>query len=56
MAMADCACVEDMRAALADGADIIATTLSGYTGGPVPALPDLDLVRAGAALRAPSAR
>jgi putative N-acetylmannosamine-6-phosphate epimerase len=27
--------------------------MSGYTGGAVPALPDLDLVRAGAALGAP---
>lgn len=26
------------------GADIVATTLSGYTGGPVPAGPDLELV------------
>jgi N-acylglucosamine-6-phosphate 2-epimerase len=31
-------------AARAAGADIVATTLSGYTGGPVPAGPDLDLV------------
>ena len=53
LAMADCATVADMHAALAAGADIIATTMSGYTGGPVPKLPDLDLVRAGAALGAP---
>jgi putative N-acetylmannosamine-6-phosphate epimerase len=52
-AMADCATLADMRAALAAGADIVATTLSGYTGGPVTAAPDLDLVRAGAALGAP---
>lgn len=31
-------------AARAAGADIVATTLSGYTGGPVPPGPDLDLV------------
>ncbi len=31
-------------AARAAGADIVATTLSGYTGGPVPRGPDLDLV------------
>jgi putative N-acetylmannosamine-6-phosphate epimerase len=53
VAMADCADVGEMRAALAAGADIIATTMSGYTGGPVPALPDLELVRAGAALGGP---
>lgn len=32
-------------AAAAAGADLVATTLSGYTGGPVPAEPDVDLVR-----------
>jgi len=53
LAMADCAALEEMRAALAAGADIIATTMSGYTGGPVPPLPDLELVRAGATLGAP---
>ena len=53
VAMADCATLADMRAALAAGADIVATTMAGYTGGPVPALPDLELVRAGAALGAP---
>jgi N-acetylmannosamine-6-phosphate 2-epimerase/N-acetylmannosamine kinase len=49
LAMADCATIEDGRAALASGADIVGTTLSGYTGGPEPAEPDLALV---AALRA----
>jgi putative N-acetylmannosamine-6-phosphate epimerase len=29
--------------------DVVGTTMSGYTGGPVPAEPDLDLVRAAAA-------
>lgn len=53
LAMADCATIGEMQAALAAGADIIATTMSGYTGGPVPAVPDLGLVRAGAALGAP---
>ncbi len=53
LAMADCANVEEMRGALAAGADIVATTMSGYTGGPVPPLPDLELVRSGAALGAP---
>jgi N-acylglucosamine-6-phosphate 2-epimerase len=39
--------VDDFAAGVAArdaGADIVATTLSGYTGGPVPAGPDLDLV------------
>ncbi|WP_290752668.1 putative N-acetylmannosamine-6-phosphate 2-epimerase [Amaricoccus sp.] len=45
-AMADCAGVEDARAALAAGADLVGTTLSGYTGGPEPEDPDLDLVAA----------
>ncbi|HTX60161.1 MAG TPA: putative N-acetylmannosamine-6-phosphate 2-epimerase [Verrucomicrobiae bacterium] len=42
LAMADCATVEDGRAALAAGAEILATTLCGYTpqtrGTPLPAL------------------
>jgi len=46
IAFADCACVEDARAAAAGGADALATTLCGYTdetrGTPLPAL---DLVR-----------
>lgn len=46
LAMADCADVEDARGALAAGADLIGSTLSGYTGGETPAEPDYDLVRA----------
>jgi len=46
IAFADCARIEDARAALAAGADVVATTLCGYTdetrGIPLPAL---DLVR-----------
>ena len=42
LAMADCATVEDARAAQAAGADIVGTTLCGYTpateGEPLPAL------------------
>ncbi len=53
LAMADCADIEDAREALAAGADIIGTTMSGYTGGPVPKGPDLDFVRLAAALGAP---
>ena len=50
LAMADCATPEDARTAASAGADIVATTLCGYTdetrGMPLPAL---DLVRACAA-------
>jgi len=49
LAMADCATVEDARGALAAGADLVGSTLSGYAGGPEPVEPDLALV---AALRA----
>ena len=44
LAMADCATLADGRHALAAGADLIATTLSGYVGDKVPDDPDLDLV------------
>lgn len=53
LSMADCASIEDARAALAAGCDVIGTTLSGYTGGPVPEDPDIGFVRAAAALGAP---
>lgn len=47
LAMADCADLEDAGEALAAGADILGSTLSGYTGpGPEPTEPDLDLVSA----------
>ncbi len=44
--MADCSCVEDGLYAEASGADIIATTLAGYTkhGRPTQPGPDLDLI------------
>jgi putative N-acetylmannosamine-6-phosphate epimerase len=45
LAMADIARVEEAHAAAAQGADVIATTLSSYTGGAVPDEPDLDLLR-----------
>jgi putative N-acetylmannosamine-6-phosphate epimerase len=44
LAMADCAELEDGLAALAAGADLVGSTLSGYTGGPEPVEPDLELV------------
>jgi N-acetylmannosamine-6-phosphate 2-epimerase/N-acetylmannosamine kinase len=53
LAMADCADLADAEAALACGADILGSTLSGYTGGAVPVLPDIALVRALAALGRP---
>ncbi|MHA1566688.1 MAG: N-acetylmannosamine-6-phosphate 2-epimerase [Alphaproteobacteria bacterium] len=44
LVMADCATLADGRNALASGADLIGTTLSGYTGGKIPDAPDLDLL------------
>ncbi|WP_421724685.1 N-acetylmannosamine-6-phosphate 2-epimerase [Bauldia sp.] len=44
--MADCATIDDARAASGSGADILGTTLSGYLGGPVPSEPDFDLLAA----------
>ena len=53
LAMADIASLAEARAAIAAGADIVGTTLSGYVGpGPVPDAPDLVLVRQCAALGA----
>ncbi|PRD54978.1 putative N-acetylmannosamine-6-phosphate 2-epimerase [Phyllobacterium myrsinacearum] len=54
IAMADISTEAEARAALDAGADIIGTTMSGYTEpGPGPTAPDLDLVRDCAALRVP---
>lgn len=47
LAMADCADIEDARAALALGADFVGSTLAGYTAaGREPTAPDLALVAA----------
>jgi putative N-acetylmannosamine-6-phosphate epimerase len=46
LAMADCADEEDARAAHIAGADLLGSTLSGYTGGPEPTEPDYALVAA----------
>ena len=46
LAMADCSDEGDARAAHAAGADILGSTLSGYTGGPEPTEPDYALVAA----------
>ena len=45
LAMADCASVEDGIEAFKLGADILGSTMSGYTGGQIPDAPDLDLLR-----------
>ena len=50
LAMADCSDLADAEQALAAGVDIVGTTLSGYTGGPEPEVPDYDLITAMRAL------
>lgn len=44
IAMADCATLAEGEAAAALGFEIVGTTMSGYTGGPVPAEPDWALL------------
>jgi N-acetylmannosamine-6-phosphate 2-epimerase/N-acetylmannosamine kinase len=46
LAMADCAFPQDGVAAHALGVAVLGSTMSGYTGGPVPDAPDLHLVTA----------
>lgn len=46
LAMADCSVIFDARQALDEGAEMVGSTLSGYTGGPEPTEPDLDLISA----------
>jgi N-acetylmannosamine-6-phosphate 2-epimerase/N-acetylmannosamine kinase len=46
LAMADCALPEDGLAAHSLGVAVLGSTMSGYTGGPVPDAPDLELVAA----------
>jgi N-acetylmannosamine-6-phosphate 2-epimerase / N-acetylmannosamine kinase len=53
LAMADVATLDDARAAVDAGVDIVGTTLSGYTGGPAPTEPDIELVSRCAGLGAP---
>ncbi len=52
LSMADCATEADGRMAHALGAEILGSTMSGYTGGPVPQGPDLELVAALASIGA----
>lgn len=44
IAMADCATLEEAQAARAAGAEVLGSTMSGHTGGPIPEAPDFDLV------------
>ncbi len=53
LGMADIAKFEEAKEASAFGADLIGTTLSGYTGGPEPTAPDLELVQRCAQLAKP---
>jgi putative N-acetylmannosamine-6-phosphate epimerase len=53
LAMADLATAAEAQAAVQAGVDVLGTTLSGYTGGPIPDDPDIDFVRACAALPRP---
>ena len=46
LAMADCSDADDAREALAAGADLVGSTMSGYTGGPTPDGPDYELLSA----------
>ena len=44
VAMGDCSSLAEAKHAYASGAAVVGTTLSGYTGGPVPSEPDFDLL------------
>ena len=46
IAMADCSILTDTEQALSEGADVVGSTLAGYTGPVEPTEPDLDLVAA----------
>jgi len=46
VAMADIATIEEARTAVGFGADVIGTTMAGYTGGPEPDVPDFGLLKA----------
>jgi N-acetylmannosamine-6-phosphate 2-epimerase/N-acetylmannosamine kinase len=46
LTMADCSDLDDARKALAAGVDLVGSTLSGYTGGPMPEDPDFALIAA----------
>ncbi|MAY63474.1 MAG: N-acetylmannosamine kinase [Rhizobiales bacterium] len=44
LSMADCSCIDDARRALAAGVDFVGSTMAGYTGGPEPTEPDIELI------------
>ncbi|WP_378942690.1 N-acetylmannosamine-6-phosphate 2-epimerase [Mesorhizobium sp. ANAO-SY3R2] len=46
IAMADCSIIADAEQALAEGAEIVGSTLAGYTGSVEPTLPDFELIAA----------
>src|SRR5690606_17932615 len=46
IAMADCSILSDAERALSEGADVVGSTLAGYTGPVEPTEPDLGLVAA----------
>ncbi|MEW9612448.1 putative N-acetylmannosamine-6-phosphate 2-epimerase [Shinella sp. S4-D37] len=46
IAMADCSILADAEQALSEGADVVGSTLAGYTGSVEPTEPDFDLVAA----------
>jgi N-acylglucosamine-6-phosphate 2-epimerase len=46
VAMADCSIIADAEQALAEGAEVVGSTLAGYTGPVEPTEPDLELISA----------
>lgn len=46
LAMADCSDINDAKEAIVAGADLVGTTMSGYTGGEIPHGPDFELITA----------
>lgn len=53
LAMADISTIEEAKAAVALGVDVVGTTMSGYTGGPEPSDPDFPLLAAAVRLGRP---
>ncbi|WP_370676542.1 putative N-acetylmannosamine-6-phosphate 2-epimerase [Pleomorphomonas sp. PLEO] len=53
LAMADISNIEEAKAAVALGVDVVGTTMSGYTGGPEPSDPDFPLLAAAVRLGRP---
>lgn len=53
LAMADISNIDEAKAAVALGVDVVGTTMSGYTGGPEPSDPDFALLAAAVRLGRP---